>query len=253
MLGGGNIWGKVIGGVTGFVVGGPTGAMFGAFAGHAFDKAYDRGLIDRFLPAEEEAPQVTFTAAFVILAAKMAALEGRPVTERMVAFNGLFQVKPCETGGVALLFEEARHDATGFEPYAQLLAEMFADNRETREELVEALLIIGLADGPLSIREAAYLLEVAAIFGIDAETVHRLVVEHRRPMPPPPADAYAVLGLTRAARLDEVKAAYRRLVRETHPDTLTAKGASADHIAVATRKVAALNAAYEEIKKMRGV
>lgn len=253
MLGNGSIWGKVIGGVTGLVVGGPAGAMFGAFAGHAFDKARDRGLINRLWPPEVEAPQVSFTAAFVLLAGKMAAIEGLPNGNRIVAFNALFQVPRCEAVTVALLFEQARDDATGFEPYAELLAEMFADNRQTREELVEALLIIGLADGPLSIREADYLLQVATIFGIDPQTVQRLVLHHRRPAPPPPpADAYAVLGVPPSAAMDEIKTVYRRLMRESHPDTLTARGASPEHIAAATRKVATFNAAYEEIRKRRG-
>lgn len=255
MLGNGSIWGKVIGGVTGLVVGGPAGAMFGAFAGHAFDRARDRGLIDRLWPTEAEPPQVSFTAAFVLLAGKMAAIEGHPIGNRIVAFNALFQVPRCEAAAVILLFEQARDDATGFEPYAGLLAEMFADNRQTREELLEALLIIGLADGPLSIREADYLLQVAAIFGIDPQTVQRLVLRHRRldAPQPPPTDAYAILGVPPTAAMDEIKTVYRRLMRESHPDTLTARGASPEHIAAATRKAASFNAAYEDIRKRRGI
>lgn len=253
MLGSGSIWGKVIGGVTGFVVGGPAGAMFGTAAGHAFDKARDRGLIDLLWPPEEEAPQISFTAAFVVLVGKMAAIHGRPATNRIIAFNGLFQVPRQDLASISALFEQARHESAGFEPYAGLLAEMFADNRQTREELVEALLIIGLADGPLSIAEADYVLRVAAILGIEPQTVQRLVLNHRpAPPPPPPSDAYTVLGVARTASLGEIKAAYRRLMRETHPDTLMAQGASSERIAVATRKVADFNAAYEEIRKRRG-
>lgn len=257
MLGSRSVWGKVIGGVTGFVVGGPTGAMFGTFAGHAFDKARDKGLIDRFLPApEDEAPQISFTAAFVILAAKMAAVERRPVADRVVAFNALFQVKSCEVAGVAALFEQARHDPGNFQPFAEMLAEMFADAPGTRQELLEALLIIGLVDGPLSIREADYVLKVAVIFGVEPQTVQRLVLRHRRelkPPPPPPSDAYTVFGLTRTASLAEVKTAYRKLMREHHPDTLHAAGASAELISEATRKVAAINSAYEQIRREKAV
>lgn len=257
MLGSRSVWGKVIGGVTGFVVGGPTGAMFGTFAGHAFDKARDRGLIDRFLPApEDETPQISFTAAFVILAAKMAAVERRPVADRIVAFTALFQVKSCEIAGITALFEQASSEAEGFQPFAEMLAEMFADAPATRQELLEALLIIGLVDGPLSIREADYVLKVAVIFGIEPQTVQRLVLRHRRdlkPPPPPPSDAYSLFGLTRAASLAEVKAAYRKLMREHHPDTLHAVGASAERIAAATRKVAAINAAYETIRQEKTV
>lgn len=254
MLGKGSIWGKVIGGIGGFVVGGPTGAMFGTFAGHAVDRARDRGLIDRWWPAEEEAPQVGFTAAFVIIAGKMAGLEGRPVRDRLVAFTGLFQVAPHEIAQISAVFSMARRDSSGFEPYARLLAEMFADNRETREELLEALIIIGQADGPLTIRELDFLLQVAVIFGLDAATVQRLLSQHRAAAKaPPPGDAYSVLEVERGADMKEIKAAYRRKVREHHPDAMMAEGASDERINAATRKVAAINAAYEQICRERGV
>lgn len=67
----------------------------------------------------------------------------------------------------------------------------------------------------------------------------------------PDADC-AVLGCRGDADDDEIKSAYRRLVKENHPDRLQAAGATKEMIDRATRKMAEINAAYERIKKHRG-
>ena len=45
----------------------------------------------------------------------------------------------------------------------------------------------------------------------------------------------------------------RRLVRENHPDTLVAQGLPAEFVEVADRKLAAINAAYAEVKARRNL
>ena len=67
------------------------------------------------------------------------------------------------------------------------------------------------------------------------------------------ADPYPVLGLSHAATSDEVKRTYRRLICEHHPDMLSAKGAAQAFIEMATRKMAAINAAYDQIGRERGM
>ena len=66
-------------------------------------------------------------------------------------------------------------------------------------------------------------------------------------------DPYAVLGVSRDATDQEIRTTWRKLVRENHPDTLIAQGMPEDFIDVATEKVAAINAAYDEITKQRGM
>ena len=51
----------------------------------------------------------------------------------------------------------------------------------------------------------------------------------------------------------EIKKAYRALVREYHPDIIKSQGASDDYLKEATEKVQEINAAYEMIKKSRGM
>ncbi len=60
-------------------------------------------------------------------------------------------------------------------------------------------------------------------------------------------DPFSVLGVSRDASDDEIKKAYRRLARENHPDKFTDPAESAR----ASEKMKEINAAYEEIQKIK--
>ena len=60
-------------------------------------------------------------------------------------------------------------------------------------------------------------------------------------------DPYKVLGVARDASDEDVKKAYRTLARKYHPD----KYADTDLADLASEKMKEINAAYEEIQKMR--
>jgi DnaJ like chaperone protein len=47
--------------------------------------------------------------------------------------------------------------------------------------------------------------------------------------------------------------AWRRLIRETHPDKLIAKGLPQEFVDLATEKMARINAAYDRIVRERGI
>jgi DnaJ like chaperone protein len=90
---------------------------------------------------------------------------------------------------------------------------------------------------------------VARRFGF-SDTEYRAI---RRLFVREPNDPYTVLGVEPDISNNELKAHYKRLVREHHPDTLMARGVPKEFIDVANRKLAALNAAYDEIAKERGL
>jgi DnaJ like chaperone protein len=66
-------------------------------------------------------------------------------------------------------------------------------------------------------------------------------------------DPYGVLGLSQSVSDDEVKRTYRKLIREHHPDALIARGVPKSFIEMATQKMAAINAAYDQIERERGL
>jgi DnaJ like chaperone protein len=46
---------------------------------------------------------------------------------------------------------------------------------------------------------------------------------------------------------------YRKLVADNHPDKMIARGVPPEFVAIATKKIAAINAAYEDLARERRI
>ena len=251
------IWGKFIGGMAGFAMGGPLGALFGAAAGHAVDRMREDAeelpepaRLGTHGEAFRSSREAAFSVAVIVLGAKMAKVDGAVSRAEVDAFKQVFRVPPAEVRNVARIFDAAKGDSRGFEPYARQVALLFRREPAVLEELLGGLFHIARADGPVSPAELAFLRRVGDIFGFDAGRFARV---RDRFLPAAAHDPYLVLGIARNASDDAVKKAYRRLIREHHPDTLVARGLPREMLAQANEKMAAINAAYDDIAKQRGL
>lgn len=188
-----------------------------------------------------------FTMAFVGLAAKMAKADGVAVAREADAFERCFHVHPSELARIRRFYELAATDVSGYEIYAAKIARLLADEPAMLAAVLESLFVIATADGVLHEREDRFLKDVARIFGITAAALtdmrHVFVLE--------PGNPYQVLGLAVSASDAELRQRYLSLVRENHPDALIARGLPHEFLALADRKLAAINGAYEEIRRAR--
>lgn len=257
------IWGKIVGGAAGFALGGPLGALLGGLAGHAVDRMREstRELEDRreaFGESEAEAGEgaddntkkIAFTIGVIVLGAKMAKADGTVTRDEIQAFRQVFHVPPDEMKNVGRVFNQARRDARGFEPYARQIGRMFKRNPAVLEELLDGLFHIARADGAVSEAELQYLEQVAYIFGLEQAAWERIKANN---LGPDGHDPYEILGIARGSSDAEVKTAYRKLVRENHPDRLVSQGMPQEFIELANEKLATINNAYERIRKQRGL
>ncbi|MBN06358.1 MAG: molecular chaperone DjlA [Rhodospirillaceae bacterium] len=244
-----SMWGKVIGSVAGFAVGGPLGALLGAAAGHALDRSRAQ---QRPNPgaASIETRQTAFTIAVIVLSAKMAKADGTVTRDEINTFKTIFNIPSEEMPNVGRLFDEARQDAEGFEPYAAQMGEMFTHNPAVLESLLSGLFEIALADGVVQSSEMQFLEKVAQEFRLERATFERIKAVHMEEDKETP---YQILGVSRNASDKDVKSAYRTLIRENHPDKLIAQGMPQDFIDLATEKMARINGAYEKIERERAL
>ena len=243
-----SIWGKVICGVAGFALGGPLGAILGTVAGHAVDRSRRR--LGTSGHASLQARQSAFTVAIVVLGAKMAKCDGQVSREEIAAFRKIFRIPASEMRDVGRLFNQARRGALGFEPYAAQIGHIFASEPQVLEELLAGLFYIARADGVLHPNEVRFLRQVAHEFRFDHHAFERI---RANCMGSDESDPYEVLGVTAGATDDEIKTAYRNLIRENHPDKLVAKGVPQEFINLANAKMAGINDAYDRIEKQRSL
>jgi len=199
--------------------------------------------------AVREAKGATFTAAVIALSAKMAQADGAVVELERRMFERLYPVDEAQQRSVHWLFELATKDIAGFESYAGQVATLLADDPAMKRDVLEGLFHIAVADGVLHDNEEIYLARVAHIFSY-SETEFRAI---RALFVSDPEDPYIVLGVAHKASNAEIKAHYRQLVRENHPDAMMARGLPKEFIAMADRTLAAINAAYDQIAKERGL
>jgi len=256
-------WGKIIGGFAGFAMGGPFGAVVGTVLGHAADSGAMQHMRMPFGPQRAWNParvaamfgkrDQLFAICVVILSAKLAKCDAPVRREEIDAFKRQFRIPPEAVRDIGRLFDQARDSSDGFEPYAVQLGEAFADNRGMLEDVLTALFVIGRADGPVNRSELDFLSRTHRSFALDQVAWDRARgAKPRRPASDEP-DAYTVLGVSASASAEELHATWKRLMRENHPDTLAAQGVPAEFIARASDKVARINAAWDRIKRERGL
>jgi DnaJ like chaperone protein len=254
-----SIFGIIVGGTAGLIaLGGPLGALLGAAAGHAVGRwrkkksPPDAALADASAGAEQRLAtrQVAFTVAAIALGAKMAKADGLVTRDEVDAFKQVFHVPADEMKNVGRIFDQARKSSLGYEAYAEQIGGMFKRQPTVLEELLDGLFHIAKADGQVPEAEIEYLRGVAIIFGFDSAKFARIRASH---LGPDKTDPFTVLGVAHDAPNAEIKAAYRKLVRDNHPDRLIAKGMPKEFVDVATDKLAAINSAYDRVARERGI
>jgi DnaJ like chaperone protein len=260
------VLGKIIGGVAGFAMGGPFGAVVGAALGHAADsgglgnlgKNFRLPGMSAFSPARLASTfgrkEQVFAVCVVVLAAKLAKCDGPVNRPEIDAFKRSFRIPPQSAHDIGRLFDQARDSPDGFEEYATQLGESFADAPGVLEDVLAALFNIARADKPVTVVEHQFLLAVCHKFGLGQAAWDRASgAAPRRPPPPEGEDSYELLGMSKTATGEELRAAWKKLMRENHPDSLASRGVPEEFIARAHEKVARINAAWDRIKRERGL
>lgn len=214
-------------------------------------------IFDRLRAAPIPERSVGFTIAILALAAKMAKADGMVTRDEVSAFRGIFSLPPQEEANAARVFNLARTDVAGFETYARKIAALFnitgeslcADDRNILIDILEALFAIAMADGAYHPREDAFLAQVAQIFGLDARCFGQV---RARYVEGAPRDPFDVLGVSSDAKLEEMRSAWKRAVKESHPDGMIARGVPPEAVQLAARRLIAINNAWRDVQAMRG-
>jgi DnaJ like chaperone protein len=187
---------------------------------------------------------VAFTIAVICLGAKMAKADGRVKPSEVAAFRQVFLIAPEDEAAAARVFDLARQDVAGFDVYARRIARMFAGQPEVLEDILEGLFHIALADGGYHEEEEGFLRRVADLFAVGERAFGCL---EARLGASREGDPWRVLGVPRDADLATVRARWRALVKQNHPDRMIARGLPLETVNLANARMEAINRAWREI------
>lgn len=234
-------YGKWIGGGLGWAFGGPIGAILGFAMGSMFE-GMSSGKY-----AYQGTPRGDFAMSLLVLSAAVMKADQKVLRSELDYVRAFFYRQFGETEGarlIQMLGEIIKQDINVQEVSVQVGQYM---DYSSKLQLLHFLFGIAAADNQYHPLEVSVIEQISGYMGIsraDYQSIHAMFVKD-------PHWAYEVLEITESATDAEVKQAYREMAKKHHPDKVAHLGE--DIKKAATEKFQQISAAYEEIRKKRGM
>jgi len=239
-----SIWGSLIGGMVGFSLAGPFGMLIGSLIGGKISRT--RSAAGNFGTFAQ--PQQIFALSLIILSAKLSKADGQVSKEELIAVRNKLKIPENEIEQVGKIFNKAKQESTGYEPYAQQIAQIYKNNPNVLEEVINILFYIAEADGNVSKSELGMMQHIAQIFGLN-QVQFNAIKESRKSSDK--LNPYIVLESKPEENLQTIRKKYLKLSKEHHPDLLISKGVPQEVIAESKKKMRAINSAWDQVQKLK--
>ena len=240
-----------IGAGIGWAAGGPIGAALGYLIGSALKGAttdYSEFQTDNNSYTSQTTQAGDFEISLLFLAAVVIKADGKILQKELDYVRSYFvQMYGKDRANNAFkLFKGIINDSS---LSTQEVCTQIKNNMslESRTQLIHFLFAIAKSDGHVADIEVQTIQSIANYLYINQasfDSIKAMFYDNSE-------SAYLILEVTKLATNDEVKKAYRRLVKEHHPDKLAYLGE--EHLKGAQEKFQKIQEAYETIKKERGI
>tara|TARA_B100000579_G_scaffold430005_1_gene442688 strand:- start:357 stop:1082 length:726 start_codon:yes stop_codon:yes gene_type:complete len=238
-----SIWGSLIGGMIGFSLGGPFGMLLGSLIGGKVSRARTRGGFN----AQAQGQRI-FALSLIVLSAKLSKADGQVSREELIAVKDKLKIPEHEIKQVGKIFNQAKEESAGYEPYAKQIAQFYKGNINVLEEVINILFYIAEADGNVSESELNMIQHIAQIFGLN-QSQFNSIKESRKSSDK--LNPYIVLESKPEDELRDIRKKYLKLSKEHHPDLLLSKGVPQEVIDESKKKMRAINSAWDQIQKLK--
>ncbi len=238
------IWGSLIGGMIGFSLGGPFGMLLGSLIGGKISRAKARS--SGFGSFAQ--PQQVFALSLIVLSAKLSKADGQVSREELIAVKEKLKIPESELDQVGKIFNKAKEEKTGYEPYAKQIGQIYKGNINVLEEVINILFYIAEADGNVSDSEMRMIEDIARIFGLNDVQING-IKESRKSSDK--LNPYIVLESKPDDPVEVIRKRYLKLSKEHHPDLLVSKGVPQEVIDESKAKMRAINSAWDQIQKLK--
>ena len=230
---------KWIGAAGGFMYAGPLGALVGYYLGKTIGKNFG---------SKKRMFEMNFEISLLILASKVIKADNR-VEQAELDYVKSFFINTFGQEKTEIYFKV--FDQVKQKPLPSLRTICLEINQsvshKARLQILHFLFSIAYSDGDIDSREVDLIQKISKYFWInnrDFSSIKAMFLDKENL-----TNSYTVLGLKETATNDEVKLAYRKLVKKYHPDKLI--GMSEDIVKMSEKKFQDLQAAYSQIKKKK--
>ncbi|MDE2196971.1 MAG: co-chaperone DjlA [Gammaproteobacteria bacterium] len=257
-------WGAIIGGALGYALGGPLGALLGAALGHSLSSGRVRA---GWSHDAERVQAAFFTATFSVMG-HIAKADGRVSEDEIRAARAVMahmNLNAEQQRAAIGLFERGKQADFALDAVLTQLRDECRGRADLLRMFLQIQLHAALADGVLQPAERQIFGRICGVLGIppvelrqyeefiSAQQAFRGGGDPAKSRMDKLAAAYRTLGVKPDAGDADIKQAYRRLMKQNHPDKLVARGLPEEMIRLAQEKVQQINVAYEALKSARGM
>ena len=232
---------KWIGGGLGWAFGGPIGGILGFVFGTMVDGMQSGNF--EYKPTQSG----DFSVSLLVLSAAVMRADGKVMKSELDYVRSFFARQfGVETASnrIQMLQEILKQDFNLPEVCQQIGQYM---DYPSRLQLLHYLFGLSSADGQYNPKEVEMVGVISGFLGIekkDLDSIRAMFVKDIN-------SAFKVLEIAPESTDEEVKTAYRKMAIKYHPDKVAHLGEDVQH--AAKEKFQQLSAAYEEIKKQRGM
>ena len=225
-------------------------------------KFYARRKLNKLLNSKELFKQSEL-GLFVSLVAKVAKADGR-VHELEAQLIGMmfddiskvFNEKEKARAIMKEIFNEEKQKENDTKQIAQDLNKLLGRSMLKRKQFIAFLIQLAFIDDGISTQEEKVLREIMQELNIDSSVYDEIVNKFENMMKNKqqtmsPNKAYEILGVKESDDMDTIKKAYRKLIREFHPDIISSQNKDETYMEEATAKTQEINQAYQVIKDAR--
>lgn len=234
-------YGKWIGGGLGWAFGGPIGGILGFAFGSMVDGMQSGTTVYRGTQTGD------FSVALMVLAAAVMKADGKVVRAELDYVKNFLKHQFGEQEGQnkVLLLREILKQEYNVQEVSQQIKQFM--EYPSRLQLLHFLFGISSADGAYHGKEVDMITLISNYLGVKQADLNSIKAMFVKDVD----SAYKILEVTKGATDDEVRKAYHKMAIKYHPDKVAHLGEDVKR--AATDKFQTLNAAYEEIKKQRGI
>ncbi|MEA2100056.1 MAG: DnaJ domain-containing protein [Campylobacterota bacterium] len=200
---------------------------------------------------------------FVALVAKVAKADGKVDALEAELIGIMFDdisavfAEPKHTKSILKeIFDEQKDRFDNLESIAHALGKATRRDKAKQQQFIGFFIQLTFVDGDVSEAEDEILQTIAQAFEFDPDAYHAIFDQFEKMMQniTPKTninDAYKLLGVNESDEMSVIKKAYRKLVRQYHPDIIKSQGKDEAYMQEATAKTQEINQAYEMIKESK--